>query len=401
MDANPPHSLIFVSLEPWDEIWRRNQFFCAELARRDRRRRIVFVGPAADLSAAVRRRTGRELGRRGAYNPTNHPNITVTRPDKFLPNTLAPTRRINQAMVRRHVRRAARRLGFHAEGRRPVLWLNPPTATHLAGRMGEAGVVYDITDDWTRFGDDTPARRRLTRDDERLSHRADAIIVCSEDLADSKRDFAAKVTLIPNGVDFEHYRPAREPAGPAPRPDRAGPWLGYTGTIHRDRLDVDLVESLAKRMDAGAIELIGPNHLDPRERSRLEATGRVSMPGPVPYAELPARMRRFDVCIVPHRVTPFTESLNPIKLWEYLASGKPIVSTPVAGFRDYPQHVRLASDAASFLAAVREAGSDNGAHAEARRALAREHSWARRVDAVEGVLAAVASRPATGEPTHA
>jgi glycosyltransferase involved in cell wall biosynthesis len=99
-------------------------------------------------------------------------------------------------------------------------------------------------------------------------------------------------------------------------------------------------------------------------------------------------MRAFDVCIVPHRVTPFTESLNPIKLWEYLAAGKPIVSTDVAGFRDYPQFVRIASDAPSFLQAVQAALTEDPSLPQARRAEAQHHSWNSRLDAVEQVISA-------------
>ena len=94
-------------------------------------------------------------------------------------------------------------------------------------------------------------------------------------------------------------------------------------------------------------------------------------------------MARFDVCIVPHQRTEFMESLNPIKLWEYLAAGKPIVSTDVAGFRDYPQWVRLANDAPAFVAACRaalgEIGTDEGEKLKRqRRAEAAAHSWTAR-----------------------
>jgi len=94
----------------------------------------------------------------------------------------------------------------------------------------------------------------------------------------------------------------------------------------------------------------------------------------------------------PHRMTAFTESLNPIKLWEYLAAGKPIVSTPVAGFRDYPQWVRLASDSNAFTAAVREALSEDRATQLQRRQQVADHSWQSRVDAIEQVIAGVEKR---------
>ena len=118
-------------------------------------------------------------------------------------------------------------------------------------------------------------------------------------------------------------------------------------------MDVELVRRLAGIIGyAGSVVLIGPDHLRDVERERLRLPN-IFHVGPVPYVQLPEYMRRFDVCIVPHNVTPFTESLNPIKLWEYLALGKPVVSTRVAGFRDYPQLVYLADGAEELAARCR------------------------------------------------
>jgi glycosyltransferase involved in cell wall biosynthesis len=140
--------------------------------------------------------------------------------------------------------------------------------------------------------------------------------------------------------------------------------------------------------------LIGPNHLKASAHARLKALENIYIPGQAPYAHLPKLMRGFDVCITPHLVTPFTESLNPLKLWEYLAAGKPIVSTDVAGFRDYPRHVRIAQDAESFLCAVRAGLREPPAAAQSRRVEAERHSWEVRLDAIEEVMRACLPRGA-------
>src|SRR6266478_1922830 len=84
------------------------------------------------------------------------------------------------------------------------------------------------------------------------------------------------------------------------------------------------------RNHAGSVALVGPNFLSPADNRRLLAVGNIFMTGPVPYARIPDYMSAFDVCITPHKISQFTESLNPIKLWEYLAAGLPIVSTDIA-----------------------------------------------------------------------
>ncbi len=372
--------LVFISLEDWDDVWRRNQFFCAELARRHPDRQILFVGLARNLTAAVRTRTVGDLLR----EPATHrvlANVTATRPLKVLPESLAVGRAVNDAVFRRHVRRAMRSLGL----RRPVLWINAHSAVHLVGRLGEAGVVYDVTDDWSSYDQPEAGRQRTIAQDAALCRRADATIVCSQRLREMKAGLARSLHLIPNGVDADHYLAVDGPPAVAwPRPV-----LGYTGTIHGDRVDVELVRAVADRWP-GTLVLIGPDLLRPAERDRL-AVANVKRVGPVAYADVPRYMAGFDACMVPHRVTRFTESLNPIKLWEYLAAGKPIVSTPVAGFRDFPDLVRLADTAERFLAAAGAAVAGDGLR-DARRAVARQHSWAGRVDEVEAVLDAVAGR---------
>ncbi len=383
--------LIFVSLEDWDEVWRRNQFVCAELARRDPDLRIVFVGLPRNVTHAAR--TGRllEVLRRPAtYRVPGVEGVTVTHPLKPLPETLRLGRWVNDAVFRLHVRRVVRDLGL----RRPALWLNAHSAVHMAGRVGEAGVVYDVTDDWTSLDQPAAVRRRTVAQDADLCRRADAVIVCSQRLYDLKAGTTRSLHLIPNGVDADHYRTVDDPATSAP--PAAGwprPVLGYTGTVHPDRVDVGMIRAVAQRWP-GSVVLVGPDHLRPDDLAALDLPN-VRRVGPVAYGQVPAYMAGFDACIVPHRVTPFTESLNPIKLWEYLAAGKPIVSTPVAGFRDFPHLVRLAGTADEFLAAahaaVAEVGTDVGLRLrDQRRAVARDHSWEKRVDNIVGVLRSVA-----------
>lgn len=371
-------------MENWDEVWRRNQFVVAELARRHPETKILFVGLSRDFSHGLRTGNFGALAEGAPEAVPGLPNIQFTRPPKLFPNTLAAGRRMNDALARRHIRRTAAAMGMT----NPILWLNPHSAVHMAGRMGERCVIYDITDDWIS-STQQPWLRELTRSqDEALCRKADAVIVCSEHLYKIKRNLTTNLHLIPNGVDAAHYASVLEDG---PLPATAQTWrkpvLGYTGTIHPERVDVDLIEALARSFPGGTVALVGPNMLPEAAAERLNACGNIVFTGPVAYAEIPDYMRAFDVCITPHQMTPFTESLNPIKLWEYLAAGKPIVATDVAGFRDYPDLVKIARDAESFMQAVRAALAEDGALAPARRAIATEHSWESRVDNIEEVIA--------------
>jgi teichuronic acid biosynthesis glycosyltransferase TuaH len=387
--------LIFVSLEDWDDVWRRNQFVCDALARRHPDMKILFVGLPRDVSHGLRHG---DLG--VLREPSTRPapgldNVTVVKPIKLLPDSIWPGRWVNRWVYRRRVRREARRLGMAG----PTLWLNPYSAGHLIGRVGERRVVYDITDDW-ELADVTSRRRAAIHQMDRdLCRRADLTIVCSEALADSRRAGSRRLLLLPNGVDLEHYRRVSDPPDPLDPPD-GRPVFGYTGTLHPDRIDVDLVLAVAAAFPRGTIYLIGPNELSDADSDRLRAVGNVRLTGPMRYADLPAVMARFDVCIVPHRRTAFTESLNPIKLWEYLAAGKPIVTTPVAGFRDYPDLCRLAGTADEFIAGCHEAVAEGSAKTPARQAEAAKHTWASRVDRLEQKLTDVEEPAYCDDPVH-
>jgi glycosyltransferase involved in cell wall biosynthesis len=379
------NDIVFVSLETWDEIWRRNQFLCAEFSKRHPGRKILFIGPPVDVSNMVRSGNFRDLAKGRQRSLPDYPNITVTRPLKLAPTTLSFGKAINELMARRHLRRMMRIRGL----RRPVLWLNPHSALHLVGRIDAAGVVYDITDDWTRFRDQSERARTLViEQDAMLCRKADAVIVCSDDLRRSKEGVASNLHLIPNGVDAVHYRGVLDAGGPLPAAAEswAKPVLGYTGTIHSERVDLNLIEALARHFSGGTVALVGPVMLAQAERERLRGCRNVAFIGAVSYREIPDYMRAFDVCITPHRVTPFTESLNPIKLWEYLAAGKPIVSTKVAGFRDYPELVDCAADTDGFINAVHRALHDSPLKGRLRQEEAERHSWSSRAQLAEEVM---------------
>lgn len=379
--------MIFISLENWDEIWRRNQFLCAGLAQRYPESKILFVGLAHDVSNSLRKGRFSDMRRPVAHSIVGSPNITFTQPLKIMPNSLSGGRRHNQIMMRRHLRKMSAKLNL----RSPLLWINDHAALHLVGRLGERGVVYDITDDWTSLTQSAALVKRITSQDARLCQIADAVIVCSKRLWEMKRSSTDSLHLIANGVDATHYayvearsqQFASSPAG------WRHPVLGYVGTIHSDRVDIPLLEAMARRMPEATIVMIGPNSLPDSVQIRLKKWTNIHFTGPIPYENIPDYIRFFDVCITPHLITPFTESLNPIKLWEYMATGKPIVSTRVAGFRDYPDLVTLADTADDFALAVIQAMAESPERAVARKAEARRNSWNARLDAIEAVIRSI------------
>jgi teichuronic acid biosynthesis glycosyltransferase TuaH len=179
---------------------------------------------------------------------------------------------------------------------------------------------------------------RQRRNDALMLQSASEVVVCSPALAAS-RGLHRPVHLIPNGVDLVALR------RPQPRPADlpSGPVALYQGSLSVGRLDIDLCVDIGRRIAGRAsLVFVGPNSLSPASDARLRHAGAILL-GARPSASMAGYMQHADALIVPHEVNAFTESLDPIKAREFVAIGRPTVSTPVAGFRDLDPPVRIAS----------------------------------------------------------
>lgn len=314
--------LVVCSLEPWDEVWRRNQLLVSKLLELEPHLRVLFVEPAVDAAYEVVSSHRLRYGRGMVTSSGTYDRITTFGPTKWLPRTAGP---IADRALARSIVRAARTVGFE----RPLLWVNNLALATLAKRTGWP-TLYDVTDDWLLASCTERERLRRIRDEATLTSYAHEVVVCSPTLVRSKGHYRP-VTLVTNGVDVDWIRtPAARP------PDMpSGAVACYVGTLHADRLDVDLcVDTGARLSGKGTLLLVGPIDLGPESRQRLADADNVVLLGTRPHDAVPGYLQHADVLVVPHRRTPFTESLDPIKAYEYRAAGRPIVSTPVAGFRE-------------------------------------------------------------------
>ena len=313
-------SVVVCSLEAWDEVWRRNQFLVDDLLRADSRLSVLFVQPAVDVPYELAHR--RTPGRTGLRRLAGEPLIWLLSPRKLVPRRVGG----DWGDVRRSkvVASTVARLGLPS----PLLWVNDASYAELAEQVGWP-VVYDITDDWLLFGQEGAAKERLRRDDARLLRRADEVVVVSESLAASRRTLRAVLHVIPNAVDVGHFRRPR----PRPVDLPAGKVALYVGTQHDERVDVELCMATVRAISPAKLVFVGPNCMSEGSTDRLLGEGCVLL-GPRPYDQVPAYYQHADLVVVPHLVSPFTESLDPIKGYECLAVGRPTLSTPVAGMRD-------------------------------------------------------------------
>lgn len=315
--------LILCSLEPWDEVWRRNQFLVHGLLRDEHVDRVLFVEPVCDPLHQLR---GRNQARRGdglsevsGYQGRLH-RLELT---KWLPRLAGPwaDRQLHRALDT-----AVRQLTLES----PLLWINDPGWAHLMVHSGWPA-IYDITDDWAAADRTRREHHRILANENLLMQACRSVVVCSPGLAQSKGQIR-DVELIPNAVDAARYQQ------PGPRPEDLGEGgtALYVGTLHEDRLDVPLCLRLGERLAAQGAELVllGPNALSAEHTEVLMRSPGVQLLGARPHHQIPAYLCHADLLVVPHAVNDFTNSLDPLKLYEYQAASRPIAATPVAGFRE-------------------------------------------------------------------
>src|SRR5437763_11473450 len=188
-----------------------------------------------------------------------------------------------------------------------------------------------------------------------LLSAADLVVVSSDALQTHAQQANQNVLLVRNACDYDHFaRVSVRTASGSDRPKR--PLIGYYGAI-ADWFDSELVADLAERRPDWDFILVGSTFS--ADTKRLAKLSNVSLLGEKHYAEIPDWVVKFDVVIIPFKRTPLTESTNPVKAYEILAAGKPIVSVPIPEMRALSRFVRLAADAKEFEQEISAALAEN------------------------------------------
>lgn len=237
-------------------------------------------------------------------------------------------------------------------------------------------VVYDCMDEWSEFPGMRPAVLEAER---RLVAEADLVTVSSHRLLEKWPN----VVLVRNAADFQHFA---NPRGEAVITDVQRPVIGYFGAI-ASWFDVELLARAAASRPQYSFVLVGEVF-----DVELPKLSNVHVLGPQPYDSMPEYLRAFDVCMIPFVVSDITAATDPVKFYEYLSQGKPVVSTPMPELEPYRELLYFAGD--DFAGAIDRALAENDPSLRERRiAFARENTWASRVktmkNAIRGVHAKV------------
>lgn len=252
--------------------------------------------------------------------------------------------------------------------------------TGYLGKCRDKFLIYDAMDDWAAFFDDR--EQRLTDNEYEVAARADLVLAVSRKLYDRLKGVNRNTHLIPNGVDSDYFGTATTYARNENDPlydYRNQKTVGYVGGIH-DWVDVDLMVETARLLPEMLFVLIGPalKSLKPK----FAGVGNIVYLGPRPYSELIRHVSYFHAGIIPFKLNLLNESTNPIKLYEYLGAGLPVISTamPEVVCHRAEGVVHIAYGPEEFAGEIVKAVAmtDDRACRERRLKLAAENSWASR-----------------------
>lgn len=208
-----------------------------------------------------------------------------------------------------------------------ILWSYVPLFSGYFGKFGEEVSVFDAVDNWLWYPGYEAYRQRIEKNYNIIRKKADLIFTVSKELTHffKSRD---RVFWIPNGVDLETFSFSRLRREYSDIKDIPKPIIGYTG--HINRMDIKLVKFLVERNKDTSFVFIGPIwKTQEKEIKILEKYPNVYFLGEKPYYTIPDYIHYFDVCIVPHKLSRLTRFMDPIKIYEYLALGKPTVVTSI------------------------------------------------------------------------
>jgi glycosyltransferase involved in cell wall biosynthesis len=275
----------------------------------------------------------------------------------------------------------------------PIVWFYHPKWVDLVNDIPSARLLlYHIVDEYISFQDHTLARRRLIEEQEKkMMAQVDTVIVISKELYEAKRPFNANTYLVPNGVNYQAYTEAlADPHLPEDLQMIKPPRLGYSGLIG-NKLNLDMLKDLAQENPEWSLVFLGPvNASKVSETWRaLRAMPNVHYLGSVEWSQVPHYVKGFDVGLMPYLQGRHSETISPLKLYDYLAAGLPIVSMDIPAAREFIPYIHLAESPQDFSQAVRNALADTmPEHRQARRNIAAQHTWEARVEQLSDIIQA-------------
>lgn len=376
--------IVCVGFSDWGkDVLTNEQHLLTRLAARNR---ILYVESLGLRRPQLARRDLRRMARRlaqGVRPPRQVAGLHVLSPLVIPLHSRSAIRRFNERVLPWLVQRAADRI----ELRDPLLLSFVPQADVLFERLRPSAVIYYADDD---HGAKPGIDQDSFRDHEnRFASRANAVLASAPALVERLRKLNDNVHYAPSVADTKLFATALSPGELDPAVGALPPpRVVFVGAIRASTIDIPLVVQVARMRPHWSFAFVGPVGMgDPRTNvDALRALPNVHLLGHRPYEQLPSVLRGADAAIVPYLTDGAMRSVFPMKVYEYLAAGVPVVSSALPALLGVDQ-VAKAADAAGMTALLEEALADDSPSSRSERsAAAQGHSWESRLDQIALVL---------------
>jgi len=363
-------TIILISAVPWEGIAARPHHFAREFA--DRGNKVLFVEPPITWLSPLKKPALAEKIHFGQVRLLGE-NLASLTPPPALPGGYRwrSFNRINQLTLARSVKRALRNLK----------WPQGIIFTHLPGTADypwEEPIIYDCVDDHAAFSEYSSLWKKvLVNEMEKvLLERARGVLASSQMLWERCRKVRSDILLVGNGADADHFASAA--LGKTGRLGATNRIAGFYGGIG-PWVDLELIFRAAGLLPEWLFYLAGPIESSVR---LPKLPPNVRMPGLVAYADLPSILADFDAALIPFRLNELTASVNPLKLYEYFAAGKPVLVTPIPELTRWGRLVYPFSTAEELAESLPRALQEAAELKTERQKVAMEHSWSAKLDTI-------------------
>lgn len=395
-------NIICFGFMPWTTMWKRNQSMMAELAKQDFVNMVIFVNPHVSIRNIFKRK-----------NRNSHISFSVS--DKLFPRKRTPNLweytplhflpfkgRFPklELMETRMMLQIIRRLNAHTPY---ILFMNCPNifSQYLIDNLLKHAAlsIFDFSDDFAELVCTQKGKDFFLHNITKYARAADIVLTVNEHLKNKYSFLNPNTHVIRNATNYynfdrEHY--ASIPSLELIKKEK-GPILGYSGIANTTRIDCDLLDALLKKRPHWQYVFVGP--ADSAFTKKYAQYENVHILPLVPYHSLPDYIRYFDVAMVPFAINEHTRGNDLLKLHDYLAMGKPIVSTPIGGATDLKKVIRIAQGPSGFINEVESALAGNSSEEISRRKnVALRNSWHKRIDEVIELIQNSPGQGYTGPP---
>jgi glycosyltransferase involved in cell wall biosynthesis len=374
--------IIVSEVDYYGRYWLSRHHIASRLARHNR---VLFVQPRVSLlSLSIYGWSSKfwrsMLKNAGVKRETD--GLFVLQPFPRVPfdRTFTPASHFNQALLAGQVRMAMRRLRFD----QPILWCFAHNSNRLIGALNEKLAIYHCVDNWEEFPWAT--KRVVRQQEDELTQKADLVFTTARALYGRIKTLNQKVYLIPNGVDVELFSRALSPDTEVAADIAciARPIIGFMGQIEV-WLDIALLTFVATTHPEWSVVLIGSasNRVD---LASLRSLRNVHLLGWKEPESLPGYLRAMDVCTIPFKINELTLSVSPLKLYEYLASGRPVVSVDLPDVDLGEDIVQVARDREDFVQRIEKLLRQGGDGKAKRVQAAIDNSWDARMETYSAII---------------